>query len=92
MAFRLVCRSPEQRVAHRLGQQQIPPKRFAQRFHPAGFVDGPADHGEVEPFLAADIAEKHFAPMQADADFQRVPQRRVRQAVRRRLVEGVYRL
>src|SRR6185437_2995340 len=42
--------------------------RAAHRGDPAGFVDGGADDGEVEPVLAADIAVEDLADMKAEID------------------------
>ena len=46
--------------------QQFAVDRTAHRGDAADLVDGGPDHGEIEPVLAADIAVKDFADMQAD--------------------------
>ena len=47
-------------------RQQFAIDRAAHRGDAADFIDGRTDHREVEPVLAADVAVKHLADMQAD--------------------------
>ena len=52
--------------AERRRHQQFAVDRAAHRGDAADLVDGRPHHGEVEPVVAADIAVKHLADMQAD--------------------------
>ncbi len=52
--------------AERLRGQQFAVDRTAHRGDAADLVDGGPHHGEIEPVLAADIAVKDLADMQAD--------------------------
>ena len=52
--------------AERRRHQKFPVDRAAHRGDAADLVDGRPHHGEVEPVVAADIAVKHLADMQAD--------------------------
>ena len=53
-------------VAKSRRHQQFAIDRAAHRGDAADLVDRRPHHGEIEPVLAADIAVKHFADMQAD--------------------------
>ena len=69
--------------AKRGRQQHVLVERAAHGGDPAGLVDRGADHGEVEPVVAADVAVEHLADVQAEIEA------RDRQAVGRApLVQG----
>src|SRR6185437_2240190 len=45
-----------------------PAQRFAKFFDPVDFIDGGADHGEIQPVGRADIAVEHVTEMQREID------------------------
>ena len=53
--------------------QDTAPGTLLQCLDTAGFVHRRPDHGEIEPFGGADIAEEHFALVQRDAGTERPP-------------------